>query len=267
MRFWSLLVSLWIANVAFAQSDTIQVKKVDSVGEAHYVYSDKVGNVWLINAQEITLLDNQFKPRLSNSSFAYGPIQSVDAKSQLKYLLFFKDQMKLQYVDNQLSEIGVPINLIELGYYQVSAVAASYNEGIWCFDQGTLQLFRIDQFGKISSQTQNLNVLLNVDLNPTWIKEEGQRVYLGDPKSGLFVFDQFGTYLYKIDLPSSANWDIQGGFLYGLNQGELSVYDLKKELLFTAYIPYISTAKSIAVQKNKILILNTDGLYVGPLNK
>jgi hypothetical protein len=221
----------------------------------------------MVYAQQITLLDNNYQPRLTNSSFVYGPIQSVDAKSQLKYLLFFKDQMKLQYVDNQLSEIGVPINLVELGHFQVSAVAASYNEGIWCFDQGTLQLFRIDQFGKISSETQNLNVLLNVDLNPTWVKEDGQRVYLGDPKAGLFVFDQFGTFLYKIDMPSSANWDIQGGYLYALNQETLSVYDLKKELLFTAYIPYISTAKSIAIQKNKILILNKDGLYAGPLNK
>jgi len=68
--------------------------------------------------------------------------------------------------------------------------------------------------------------LLNKNIQPNFIVEYNNQVYLNDPKVGILVFDNFGTYIKTLPIFGLTNFQVKEKYLLFVNEkNEIMTYD------------------------------------------
>ncbi len=75
---------------------------------------------------------------------------------------------------------------------------SSVQNHFWFYDAMNFSLTRMNENLSQAATTGNLSQILRIDLNPNYMVEFANRVYLNNPESGILVFDIFGTYIKTI---------------------------------------------------------------------
>ncbi len=223
---------------AFKGDKLILYKRIYIKG--NYFTTDNLGSCYLVDKNEITKYDGNGAVFNKFSIKAFGTIESVDATNPMKIIVFYKDFSKLIYLDNTLSLNGNPIDLEDYDLTQAKIICASHSDGIWFFDQQKFALVRLDRNLAISQNTSNLNQLLGIEINPNFLCEYNNSVYLNNPSTGILVFDIFGTYMKTIPLLHLPKFQVSNetilftldnkAFSYNLKtteQSEIKLSDMK----------------------------------------
>lgn len=202
------------------------LKKVEK--QADFLTTDNLGDSYLIKSHEVFkyLPDGSLQYTFSNLS--YGNISFVDATNPLKILVFYKDFSRIIFLDNTLSESKLPITLQDLGLEQASAVCTSFDNGLWVYDPVNFQMLRFDQDLKVTQDVKNVQQLTRETIQPDFMVESGNWLYLNDPESGIFVFDLFGTFFKKIPLLGLHSFQVFGEDIFYFKEGKLKSYHLRK---------------------------------------
>lgn len=203
------------------------------------------------------------KNRFSDKSL--GKITSVDARNPLKIVVFYEDIPAIIFLDNMLAQNGETVWLQKLQMEQTSAVCASYNSGLWLYDRLEFQLTRVDQHFKITHQTGNLAQIIGTKLNPEWMMEEGNWLYVYNPLSGILIFDFYGTYLKTIPKKNLINMQVFENNLLLYDGNNLIIYNIKTlQEKSIPLPPDIDTnqIKMIKVNKNKLAVLTYEKLLI-----
>lgn len=195
--------------------------------QGNYFTTDNLGNSFLVDRDEITKYDGNGTVFNKFSIKAFGPIESIDATNPMKLMVFYKDFSKIIYLDNMLSLNGNPIDLEEYNLNQAKIVCISHSDGIWFYDQQKFALIRLDKNLSVAQSTSNLNQLLGVDINPNYMCEFNNSVYLNNPSSGILVFDIFGTYVKTIPLLNLQKFQVSNEAIYFMKENKAFAYDLK----------------------------------------
>ena len=195
--------------------------------QGNYFTTDNLGACYLVDGDEMTKYDENGTVFKKFSIKAFGKIESIDASNPLKVLLYYKDFAKIIYLDNTLSLNGNPIDLEDVELTQASLACSSHDNGIWLYNQQKFEILRLDQNLKTAQQSGNLNQLLGVDIQPNFLCEYNNSVYLNNPKTGILVFDIFGTYVKTIPIPSLKNFQVSNNAIYFLRDNKMVAYDLK----------------------------------------
>ena len=227
---------------------------------ADYFTSDNLGNVYVIQGNEILkyLPNGKLFNRYSN--MMRGNITSVDATNPLKLLLFYRDFSKIQFLDNQLSENHL-ISLQDLGLEQSTLVCISFDNGFWVYDQISFSLIRFNQaFDKVQ-EARNINQNIGYEPQPNFLHESSDWVYLNNPETGILVFDVFGTYFKTIPLKGLNDFQIAGDNLLYFKDGKLLSYNLKTLAEGEIQLPP-DEIKMLRVEKEKLMILTKENLKV-----
>lgn len=226
--------------------------------------SDNIGNFYLYNKNEILMYDSTgfLKNRFSDKSL--GKITSVDARNPLKIVVFFEDLPAIIFLDNMIAQNGETVWLQKLQMEQTSAVCASYNSGLWLYDRLQFQLTRVDQHFKITHQTGNLAQIIGTRLNPEWMMEEGNWLYVYNPLSGILIFDIYGTYLKTIPKKNLVNMQVFENTLLLFDGEKFIQYNTKTLQEQTIPLPDIplNEIKMVKVNKNKLAVLTKDKLLI-----
>jgi hypothetical protein len=69
--------------------------------------------------------------------------------------------------------------------------------------------------------------LVGVEINPNFIMEANNFVYLNNPSDGILVFDQYGTYFKTIPLKGLEQFQLNGDQIFYENNGKLKSYNIK----------------------------------------
>lgn len=223
---------------------------------------DNIGNFYLYNKNEILMYDSTgfLKNRFSDKTL--GKISYIDVRNPLKIIVFFEDLPAIVFLDNMLAQNGETVWLQKIQMEQTSAVCASYNSGLWLYDRLQFQLNRVDQHFKITHQTGNLAQIIGTRLNPKWMMEEGNWLYVYNPLSGILIFDIYGTYLKTIPKKNLINMQVFEDNLLLFDGEKFIQYNTKTLQEQTIPLPNIATkeVKMIKVNKNKLAILTKDKL-------
>lgn len=227
--------------------------------EGNYFTTDNLGNCFLVDKDEITKYDGKGAVFNKFSIKAFGNIESIDATNPMKLLVFYKDFSKLIYLDNTLSLNGNPIDLEDYNLTQSKLICVSHNDGIWAYDQQKFELIRLDQNLNVSQNTSNLNQLLGLELNPNFICEYNNSVYLNNPSTGILVFDIFGTYIKTIPILNLTKFQVSNEAIYYMSDNKAISYNLKTteiseiKLLETKYRE-VRVLKGMIFARNEELI-------------
>ena len=252
------LLGCWCCLVAWSQ-DLELLYEVPL--EADYLAVDNFGTAYVVNDDELKTFSPEGEPLLVYSDKLLGSITALDVSNRLKILLFYRDLSQIVFLDSKLSEWGPTISLDQIQHEQSTLACSSYNNGLWVYDQVTVELLRIDQNLTVSHNTGSLSQLLRMRLSPNYLVESNDWVYLNDPKEGILVFDIYGTYYKTIPITGLDYFQITGGKIYYPAEGGIMTFDLlsleKKE------VPMLPQSFLwFDVFKDRLFLLHDSGLSV-----
>lgn len=172
--------------------------------------TDNLGNIYLIGGNVLEKYSPEGRPLKTFTQKTAGNITFVDVSDPLKILVFYRDVQQIVILDNFLSIRSTPISLEALGFRNISLVCTSREGGFWMFDTQNKELIRIQNNLTPAVQSGNLIQQTGVPIQPIFMLEYQNSVYLCDTTHGILVFDRYGTYHKTLPCKPVTQFQIQG---------------------------------------------------------
>ncbi|HRD58017.1 MAG TPA: hypothetical protein PK504_08190 [Ferruginibacter sp.] len=243
--------------------DSFQLEKTIP-GQFTAMDIDITNNIYLITA------GNQLKKYNSNAdSIAvfndvkkYGNPSQVDVSNPLKILLYYKNFSTVVMLDRLLS-LRNSINFRQQQIFSVKAIATSYDNNIWLFDEQDFKLKKINEDGKLLQESTDWRMLMNEVPLPQTIIDHNNFVYIYDEEKGFYIFDYYGTFKNNLPFTGWKNISVSHGRISGVKENKLHIYILQSlsERIYTLpslFKNYIS----VKAVNGKLYLLKNDGLEI-----
>lgn len=188
---------------------------------------DNLGNIYLLSA------DNRLK-KINNRGDSvgafnevrrYGKLYSMDVTNPLKTLLYYRNFSTIIVLDRFMNIVNT-IDLRRQNIFQVKAIAQSYDNQIWLYDEQNNKLKKIGEDGAVLMETIDLRTIFDEVPSPEKIIDQGGYVYLYDPTKGMYVFDIYGSFKSKVSYFQLKHVQVVGQTMFGMYNGELLFYTL-----------------------------------------
>ncbi|MCB0401715.1 MAG: hypothetical protein KDD41_06505 [Flavobacteriales bacterium] len=191
------------------------------------------------------------------SNNVLGVIASIDVSNPYKVVVYFRDFTKILILDNFLTPNSEVIDLTENDLDQTTLVCRSYNNGIWYYDPVRFELTRKNPELITTNNSGNLANLLGKNIQPNFIVEYNNELYLNDETNGILVFDLYGTYLKTIPIYGLSTFQVKDKYLiYANSQKQVETYDFftleKKQYKPEVY----KDVRFVQVQNGSIFIVD-----------
>jgi len=248
----------------FAQGDSA-FRYLRSVnGNFSYFNVDNLDNLYLFSST------NQLKKLNANGDSAgvfndvkrYGKPGYTDVNNPLKILLYYPPFSTVVVLDRFLN-MRNSINFRRQGIFMVNAIATSYDNNIWLFDEQDYKLKKMDEEGRIMQESTDFRQLFDSVPSATQLIDRENFVYLYDPEKGFYSFDYYGTYKNRLPFLHWNNVEVSGKLLYGFSDNRLYSYELNSLTLKEYNLPAsFGKYRSIKAMNRKLYLLKEDGLNI-----
>jgi hypothetical protein len=249
--------------VTLAQGNYSLFKSINT--EARLISGDQLGNVYLVVNNSVYKYDRTGSLINQYSNNQFGKISSIDATDPYKIVVFYEDFRAIVILDNQLSENGSPLNLQFADFDQPILACRAYNTGIWLFDLLLNNVYRLTLDLKTIQSSGNLTQILGYELKPNFMVEYNNTLYLNNPKSGILIFDQFGTYVKNIAIKGLASFQVTEKAIYYIDDNKIAKYNFKSLETETLPLPEEKIVQ-LAVDKNRLFLLTESALKIYDYN-
>lgn len=249
--------------VSAVLNDSFRLEKIIP-GNYTMMDVDVLNNIYLITA------GNQLKKYNANGdSMAvfndvkkYGNPTLMDVSNPLKVLLYYKNYATVVMLDRLLAQRN-SINFRQKNIFSVKAIATSYDNNIWLFDEQDYKLKKIDEEGKLLQESTDWRALMDAVPSPDRIIDNSNFVYLYDEAKGFYVFDYYGTFKNNIPFIGWKNIAVAGGKITGLQNNILHSYVLESLNDKTYTIPAsFKSYISLKAMNGKLYVLKPTALEI-----
>ncbi|MBS1733011.1 MAG: hypothetical protein JST02_06915 [Bacteroidetes bacterium] len=232
----------------------------------NYVYLDVdiLDNIYLITTgnQLKKLKNNGDSVAVFNDVKKYGNPSFIDVTNPLKVLVYYKNYATAVILDRLLAHRN-SINFRNKNIFTVKTIATSYDNNIWIFDEQDFKLKKIDDEGKVLSESADMRLLTDNVPSPSRIIDNDNLVYLYDEQKGFYIFDYYGALKNNLPFLNWTNIAVSGNRLMGFSENKLYSYELKSLNLKTYPLPSIfSNYESIKASNGRLYLLKKDGVDV-----
>lgn len=254
-------VGLIMALPACGQDDSSFVLSKTYPGDFTYFTIDNLDNIYLLsNTNELKKISPDGDSIVFNEVRKYGKLFSIDATNPLKILLYYKNFSTIVVMDRFLN-IRNTINLQQQNIFKAKAIAASYDNNIWVFDEGDATLKKIDDNGDVLMTTTDFRNLFDSIPSPSQIVDRDKFVYLYDSSKGFYTFDYYGGFKNRIPFLNWNSADVIANTLVGFSDHLLHQYKPGSFHLKDYTLPVsLNDALQIKAGNNKLFVLQKDGL-------
>ena len=264
------LINTLIGISAEAQTDsTIHLTEQQFIqGSFTNFYVDNLNNVYLLNA------DNQIKKindrgdslAVANALKRFGDIYSMDVSNSLKIVVYYKDYTTIVVLDRFLKNVNT-IDLRKYGILQARAVAVSYDNNYWVFDEVDNKLKKIDDNGNLLLSTPDLRTIFNDLFLPEKIIDYSGYVYLYNKEAGCKIFDYYGALKQSVAPLNWNNIQVVKNSILGADETSLHVYNIGafKENSYP-FDPQMNDALKLQKGFSDVYVLKKDGLHIYSIN-
>ena len=251
-----LFVICFLAH-SFGQEKWKLIKEIKQ--EANFISTDRLGNLYVINDNSISMYNKNGDSLRSFNSQRFGTVAHLDCTDPYQLLVFFEDYNMVLFLDNFLSENGDIVDLQQLDLDQVSLACHSREAGFWAFDQIRQRVLHLNDNFEITHQTVNFVQWFGHRLEPNYMVEYNNKLYLNVPESGIFVFDHFGTYLKTIALKNIKNPQFLEGRINYLNKEQsFCHYNIQNFSEECEELKSFGSLKQVRIEKGRTYLF--DGL-------
>lgn len=246
-----LIALFLISTLSVAQGTYKLVKTIPQ--PARLISVDQLGNFYIVVKNNVIKFNRSGERINQYSNQRYGEISSIDATDPYKIVVFYEDFRIVVILDNQLSENGSPLDMQFSDFDQPILACRAYNTGIWTYDQLLNRLYRMTLSMEVTQSTGNLSQILGTKLQPNFMIEYNNNLYLSNPKTGILVFDQFGTYTKSIPIMDLDRFQVTEKAIFYSQDNEIKKFLFKKLEIEALPLPDVN-AKAVSVDKNRLFI-------------
>lgn len=227
MKINILLLFLLSGTLAAAQADTsFRLVRVIE-GDIIAFTVDNLDNVYLLSStnQVKKLNDKGDSVAVFNDVKKFGKASLIDVSNPLKVLVYYHDFSMIAVLGRFLNIANI-IDLRKQNILQARAIALSYDNKVWVYDEMENKLKKIDEEGKLLLETPDFRMLFDEAPMPQKIFDQNKYVYLYDSAKAVFVFDYYGALKNKIPVAGWQNLKVAGKYIFGSAGNKLFRYDL-----------------------------------------
>ncbi len=220
--------------------------------------STTAGDIYLYdqNGQQLNLFSPTRQGRLSQ----------LEASWTVNIFSFSADLQEYRILDrflNPLAEEGFSLAEINMA----KAATLGNNNVVWVWDESDLSLKSMDYLRNLIIQSQPLNLIQNAgDLKVSEIREFKNRLFMNVPESGVYIFDNQGNLMRKLEVQGIKKLCYYNEHLLWVTDGKLMAISLaKNEILTLATIENLAISYiQIGQERLAIVSINKVSLYETP---
>ncbi len=215
MPKWHWVICLLLVQLTtYAQPSHI----ADIPCKASWFTTDHLGNIYTLEKNHIVKYSKDGEKQFFFSTNKFGDVSLFDAQNPYKILVFFEAYSTFLILDNTLTLNGEPIDMLQKGLETTHLMASSYQNGIWLYDALQMRLIRYNGNMQQTINTANLTQVTGIELNPNFMLEYNNFLYLNNPATGILVFDIFGAYIKTIPIKNLSTFQVlENEILYFTN--------------------------------------------------
>lgn len=248
-----LLLGSW-KNLAPAENDLLLRLEVRNFT------TDVFGNLYVTDRSNTVFKydrDGNFVIRANYK--IYGDLAYIDASNPFELYWYYRDQQKLVFTDNQLSQRGV-LDLSRISHVEAGAVCRSFDNGFWVFDGADMRLLKLNKELKVQQESPVSATWAEQQWWPLKMVEDGKNVFVLDSSLGIAVFDVFGQYGRTIRVKGITDFQVQNGKVIYTLGGVAMEYDPVFFDLDTLLM--VNGMRAVRTEKERIYICSEEGIWV-----
>lgn len=259
-----IFFNFFYASFVFAQQDSLFrfIKQIDIPVSSFTV--DNIGALYLITPGNQLKKYNEKGDSVGvfNQITQYGKLAYVDVENPWKTILFYQNFSTIVLLDKYLNVVTA-INLRKQDIFRVRAIASSYDNNIWLFDEQDNKLKKIDDNGNVLSETVDFRLLFDSVPDPVKIIDRDGFVYLYDPQKGVYIFDYYGSFKSKLAFLNWTDMEVFGKIIYGFDKENLYKYTPPIPDITAYKLPLeLENNSSIKTSNHKIYVLKNNQLTI-----
>lgn len=262
----AIFIGSFICLTASAQTDSTIKLTENAFLQGSYIkfYVDNLNNIYLLNAgNQVKKVDDKGDSiAVSNALKKFGDIHSMDISNALKIIVYYKDFTTIIVLDRFLKTVNT-IDLRRYGILQAQAVAISYDNNYWVFDEVENKLKKIDDNGNLLLSTPDLRTVFDDAFLPEKIIDYDGAVYLYNKSQGFKIFDYYGSLKQSVPLINRRNIQVVKNSILSFADSMMYAYNIP---VFTeksyAFTPPIQDGVKFQKIMNTLYVLKSDGLHV-----
>ena len=213
----------FLSTVIHSQTVGKKIKEIKSA-EVTQVSVDRLGNFFIVSKNNII---KKFDPQGKLMATLKGR-RSTLIEPWYHPAISIYDQKKQSYnVYGRNFENGKELAVDPAWAIEPSLVCPSNDNKIWLFDRADVSIKKVNQL------THEILVEFNLDSTKwnarpdfTYLREYQNMIFLLDRNSGIFIFNNIGTQINKIEKKGLRNINFFGEELYYLEGNSITLFDL-----------------------------------------
>jgi hypothetical protein len=229
---------------------------------AKFVQADDMGNLYIVSPTNQLYKYNYSGKILATLNYNYnGNISSLDVSNPMEIYVFYKEINSILLLDNNLAYRG-ELDLTKLNITQAAAIARSFDNGVWVFDLGDLQLKKITKNGIQNQSSGNLKQFTQIDFIPTILSDNTNQIMLCND-SVCLLFDVFAAYYKTIKFKNSQCFQLGNNQIFETNQSQINSVDLKMGIRSTTYsVTNFQKPNWTYINKENVILYNNNIISV-----
>ncbi len=242
-----------------SQSDT-SYQQLFKIEDVEYFTIDPLQNIYCLSSSgELTKYDPSGKVLFSWSNTTLGAVTFIDASDPFNILLFYAEQQNLVLLDRTLNERSrLDLRASEIG--QAAAVALSFDNNIWIYDDYEGILVKMDEHSNILLKSDFLGLSVGINQPVRHIFRWKDMVLVNFPEKGIAVFDLSAQLKDWWFLPGILDGQVlERGFSYYNNKGHF-VYYPAIDLVQSVDSPLLNEYTMMRTAFSKQYLLSKEGV-------
>jgi len=220
---------------------------------------DGLGNVLTAQSGTIKKYNKDGKIIFEQGVKQIGNCKSIGQMNTLKTYVFSEEQQLICFYDNSLSPLEKCIDLSDYNFANISLIEYSNQAGkFWVFDQinSTLSQISIEETTVVQT-TKNMKGMLNIQ-SPIQLIESGNQLFIFDENKIVYIFDRYGTFIERIEIPYAKSMQVNSKYLIFLIEKQLQFMNINEKMKLTVELPYEHIKSFIVLGNNIYLATSTE---------
>jgi hypothetical protein len=205
--------------------------------KGEFITSDELGNVFAVNGNQLVKFSSMGEKLNTYSNLYSGNISFVDTHDPFKILLFYESFAQVEFLDHTLSLSASRVDLNQLGLGLASLACTSYQGAFWVYNPVDFELLRINQQLEVSDRTGNLQQSTGYTMEPNYMIERDNFLYLNDPATGIHIFDKYGSYYKTIPVKDLEAFQVFNRKIIYRQGDAVSIYDTRLNEVSSTTLP------------------------------
>ncbi|GMQ30508.1 hypothetical protein [Algoriphagus confluentis] len=266
-----LLILLFIFSGLFSGPGPRELTFSNPTAEIPLEYVDLVSldtrdQIFASNTSgDVYLYDKNGKQLNLYSPVNQGRLHQLEASWTVNIFTFSADLQEYRIMDRFLNELSNR-QFFSSGINLPKAATLGNNNIIWAWDESDLSLKRLNYLQNQIIQSQPLNLILESEnLTVSEIREFKNRLFMNVPESGIYIFDNQGNFLQKVNLRIDQRLCFYRENLFWVEGKKLKMYSLGLKAIFDVGVLPSEGVHYLQIGQEIITFVKEDRIEIYPL--